>query len=459
MRFRTTFITMIVAAGCVTAMLYMMRRDASPQRANATVATLSLASMLPLDEIDRISLQREGESELVYDRLDGQWMQVEPFPFRMERFSIRQLAVIATQLERELDIVEVQIKDGDLASRGLDPPQATIRYQWGDESLALELGRLVGAGRGYLRIKGQETIYAVDQSLHQRAIQMDPKEWRDRRVFHDVSVDADSIERVVADDHLLLRADRRQWKMYEPTVTRVNTQALMELLQAMETVRMGGFVADQPDSLDRFGLEPPVLTMTLTSSHPVEIGGEIQQVQKTQRLLVGAPTAGGTNDRFAMIEGVPVVFRLTNEAQDRLFIKTERMIDHTATGILPSDVKSVRIAYPDDELLLEKDLDRWIAPQRNGISVDVKYVETLLTQLTTLRPNAIAIQTYPSDMEVCTITLFGYDQQPLDTVRVAQIEQTGQWVLENGDNVLRIHPASVEFRIMPRHFGLESPLP
>lgn len=459
MRFRTTLITMIVAAGCVSGMFYMMRLDTSPGRANATIATLSLASMLPINEIDRISLQREGEPELVYERFDGVWMQVEPFPFRMDPFSIRQLAMIAMQLERELEIVEVQVDDGDLASRGFDPPRATIRYQWRDESLALELGRLVGAGRGYLRIKGQEQIYAVDQSLHQRAIRMDPKEWRDRRIFHDVSINAVSIERVAANDHMLLAVDRKQWKMHKPIETRVSSVSLTDLLQAMDSVRMGGFVSDQPDSLASFGLENPVATMAITTSRPVETDGEIQRVQETQRLLVGERTGGGTNDRYAMIEGVPVVFRLTNEAQSSLFIKTELMIDHTATGILPSDVKSIRIAYPDDDLLLEKDLDRWIAPEYGEIAVQVKYVETLLRQLTTLRPHAVAIQMYPVELEVCTITMFGYDGRPLDTVRVAHNEKTGQWIMENGDNVLRIFSENVELKIMPKHFGLESSLP
>jgi hypothetical protein len=55
------------------------------------------------------------------------------------------------------------------------------------------------------------------------------------------------------------------------------------------------------------------------------------------------------------------------------------------------------------------------------------------------KPLSVAIAPYPRDQEVATITLVGYDSVPLDTVRIA-LDESGQWILENGDNVLRLHP-------------------
>ena len=68
-------------------------------------------------------------------------------------------------------------------------------------------------------------------------------------------------------------------------------------------------------------------------------------------------------------------------------------------------------------------------------------VEGLLDQVTARRAPAVEIRPYPREAEVATITMYGFDARPLDTVRVARDPQTGLWVLENGDNVLRVFPA------------------
>jgi hypothetical protein len=43
-------------------------------------------------------------------------------------------------------------------------------------------------------------------------------------------------------------------------------------------------------------------------------------------------------------------------------------------------------------------------------------------------------------LQVATITFEGYDRIPMDAVRIAQ-QEDGSFILDNGENVLRLHPA------------------
>ena len=88
-------------------------------------------------------------------------------------------------------------------------------------------------------------------------------------------------------------------------------------------------------------------------------------------------------------------------------------------------------------------------------------LENLLRLLTDTHPAEIAIQPYPHELEVATITFFGkYDKRPIDTVRIAKDPDSGLWILENGDDVLRFFKESmVHINLTPLDFGLVSAIP
>ncbi len=171
--------------------------------------------------------------------------------------------------------------------------------------------------------------------------------------------------------------------------------------------------------------------------------------------------AGDAKDRYAMVEGRPVVFRLSNDTQGKLFIVSELIAAPTASGILAADIKSILIRTPDgEELRLDRDLEKWTAPDFSNARVPPRNVMELLRLLTETHPSEIAIQPYPRDLEVATITFLGYDRKPIDTVRIAKDPDSGRWILENGDNVLRLFRESmVQLNLTPLDFGLVSVIP
>lgn len=139
-----------------------------------------------------------------------------------------------------------------------------------------------------------------------------------------------------------------------------------------------------------------------------------------------------------MLAGKPVVFRMTMDALSQLFPVPEMFVDSMGSAVSKFDVKQVIIRIDDRETKFSRKIERWVDVQ--GIQADGAAIESLLRWILETNPLSVAIAPYPRDQEVATITLVGYDSVPLDTVRIA-LDESGQWILENGDNVLRLHPS------------------
>ena len=138
-----------------------------------------------------------------------------------------------------------------------------------------------------------------------------------------------------------------------------------------------------------------------------------------------------------MLAGIPVLFRMTMNALTQLFPVPEMFVDSTGSAVSRFDVKQVVVRVDGKELKFTREVDRWV--DENGIQAENASVDSLLGWVLETKPLSVAIAQYPQDNEVASVTLIGYDMSPLDTVRIAR-NDSNQWILENGDNVLRLHP-------------------
>jgi hypothetical protein len=460
MSWKTTTITLIFAIALVLAAAMTSGVERESRSSSGGAAPMLSADQFPIDSIQRVTLARKGELRHVFERSpDGAWSQIEPFLYPMDAFSMRQLAAAAREVKVVDRLTTADLRDGlTRATLGLDPAEAVVTYEWPGRSMSVSLGRRGIAGRAYVRIDDNPDVLIVSQELHQRAVEMSPKEWRDRVLLRNVGVDCDRIVREDGTTRLVLERDRRMWRMIEPARTRVDRDALDRYMQVLGGARAGGFLVDQPaaDSLGRFGLAPGTAagSIDVTCTSTVAEGDEVVRSPVRQTVFVGNPAGAGTNDRFAMVEDRPTIVRLPAAALQGLFIRAEELIDPTGSGAVAADVKSVRIAGTHGEIRFERDLERWIAPDHNRREVAAAVVADLLSKLTEVRAPAIEIREYPRELEKAVVTLYGFDGRPIDTIRIAYHEKSGQWALENGDNVLRVFTRGLQIPLSHEEYGL-----
>ena len=417
---RDTIIIAIVA--CISLLVSLSTHSGSKPVDVYRIKTLLQDASIHFDTVEKIDIHRDG-LRLVFENIDGAWWQQLPFPMRMNPASM--LALIeATQ---GVQVLGELGNNQSIEGIGLGDGADSIELFDGLTTITIRLGRKTLGGRAYASI-GSGMGVLVDQSLHNRALDMDHRLWRDSRVFPDFAIDAVRIENEVDGNRLLLERYSGRWEMREPVSTRVNQNMLLVWVGELAAARVGSFVVDEPTDLHLFGLDTP--------SAIFEVGDRQGNAHK---VLVGGRVSAGSQDRYMMLADRPVIFSMKWETLSKLFPLAELLIDATGSGVSRFDVKQVTIQSQGRQITLQRDLDRWINTSQRDVIVDLNEVDALLYWALDATPLSVAIGQYPIELEVATISFAGYDLSPIDTVRIAK-NLEGEWILENGDNVLRLHP-------------------
>ena len=448
MRWPTVFIAWALAICCLAA-AWWWPADAGRSRRDASGGAALGMHALELDDIDHIELDHDGR-HWSFEREDDGWWQTAPFRHRMRGELLINLPAAALSLE-VLDAMDADAPGlPEAAALGLDPPVSSVTLRAGESiPSTLDLGRRGMAGRAWARRGGQgeaaTRILVVDGALHDLLEQEPPETWRDLRLFPNLSVDADRIDRTVSGETLTLVREGRRWRITAPLPTRADDLFVMQHIAEMAATRGEGVMLDEPAEISAFGLQPPLARIT------------VQQQGITHTLLVGDRLGGTSQARYAMVEGVPSVMKIAARDVTRLLGDPTTLVDHTGTDVSATDVSGIRIVTIADDLLIERSLDQWFSPERGQAIAST--VERLLSVLTTARATEVILhETYPADLEVAVITLLDSTGGPLDTVRVLRELRppagNGRWALENGDRVLRVMPEGTEIPLQPADFGL-----
>lgn len=430
----------------VAGIAWWLLRVESAAETNAGNA-FPLAEAIPLDRVDAIEIRYADGRFYRFESTPAGWRQLEPFPVGLDAYSVRQIGSIAQGLQR-VDSIDVDSGD-DRARLGLDPPAATVTWRWPDGSQSVALGNRTLAGRAWASIdEGSGRADLVGAALHERILENDPRFLRDRALAADAGPRTGRIEIEAGNERMVIEQTDTGWRLLEPVETRADDAAIADWLARTARARVAGYLYDEPDRLDRFGLVDPIASVRLVTR-----GGEQQQL-----ILLGDPIGVGSSDRYALVEGSPTILRLDEQTQRVLVPTAATLVDSTGTGVVREDVAQIEIRSPAGTLTLVREFDAWRAGVQDSPLRDVERepVEQLLGQLTSSRAGEIAITGYPAELEHSIVILYGFDGGPLDTVRIVREEGNGRWALENGDGVLRVFPSSFEPPLTPADFGIQT---
>jgi len=457
MNIKPTIVVFVLALVSAAAAMYTFKSDHKGNiRTPGGPAPLLTPEQFPRDEISKITLKRSGDAPIVFSRTNAGWAQTEPFAFKMDQFSMRQLLVLPEQVTVS-EIISQSQQTGNLSASelSLSPPIAELIYEWENEKIKLQFGRRAVAGRWYVKIANQDPVYIATGDLYERTVEAETKEWRDRTIFTSASINSDKLVVSLGNNKVELVRDKKQWKMATPVQTRLDDVAMDEIFRALTSAKSGGFIQDQPSDLSAFGLAEPTGAVEVYWTEIISEDGEIVRKTKHEKLMVGTSKGIGSGDRFGKMQDQEVVFILSEKTLRGIFRDADTLVARTASGVVPTDIKAIEIHTSNGMLRLERVLERWAAPQHN-INVPTHYVNKFLDNLTNLPAPDIEIKTYPIDLQVASVTFIGFDSFPMDTVRIAKDPELNKWAFENGDNVLRIFPGSLELRLTPEDYGITS---
>jgi hypothetical protein len=445
MGWRSTFIMCVLAAAAVVA-AWQLRTDSGSFLfsfdSSPTDSHLISRTELPRAEVVEITVVDEELHASKYAIEEDEWWMVEPFRHRVLTTAMHQL-IDAALLTQVIDSFPVN-EEADLDRYQLHPPRAVIGFDAGVSTVEIELGRTGIGGRGYVRRRGEDHVLLTNGLLHEQLFGEDPIHWRERSLFPGMDIEVDRLSRSIEGNPIALERSGRVWKMTAPISTRVDSEAMSNHVIDLARAQWSDVLLEQPEDLAGFGLDPPMAILQ------IERDGQIRELHVGERL------GSNTQDRAAMVVGVPVVLRISGDTVGRILSDPASLIDHTGSGVHPADIKQVVIETPDATIILERILDEWSSPSHGDRIVPSETVEQLLDALTALRAIEVELKsTYPEELERARVTFHGFDAMPIDTVRLLrETGDVGRWGMENGDRVIRIHPEFLVLSLSPVDYGL-----
>lgn len=417
-----------------------------------SVARSRILGSLTAASVDAVRVRSGTAPPVAWRRDASGWRQVEPFECRVDGAAIDTLVAAALALEGDAP----EANEGGealLAAARLDVPLVTVELGHSGQVRTVALGRRLPGGRAWIHADpasgGMPQV--ADGALHGMLLELDPRQWRDARLFTRADVECDAVSAQLRGRDGVPRTielERRgaAWQLVAPISTRADRAAVERWLEALARARAVGVVTDSAPNLAAFGLEAPFGAVEVRSTRRVPEGGSVREESVSERVEIGAPVRPGTEERYARIAGRPDVLELDAASTATFMPLPMALVEATATGARAADVR---------EVLVEQDGQVSWSAARDGAGwrvrrgadgdaepVDATPVEALLALLCGGRASDISLHPAPAELTVATARLLGFDGRTLASVRISRENDGGRWGMDDGSGVLRVWPSA-----------------
>jgi hypothetical protein len=293
-------------------------------------------------DVRKIRVQGEG-GDILLSQKDNQWSIEQPATYAADGAAIRNFLSTLRSM-RAVDFPAEMASD----QYGLDEPTLAVTLTLGDDGreLRLAFGKETEQKQIFVQRNRQGTVYAVNDWVR-HDLNKTVDDFRDKTVL---AVDRDAVAGIqIAGKQgtvKLVRGADKTWRV-EGVEEKALQPPIDQYLADLVDLKGYEIVADHPDNLAPFGLEPATLTVTLFGKDEQEIG----------RVLFGERPGGeGKVDHTAMQAGGPTVYLVRDYLVTRLN-KTKDAFVEKAPGATPAAGVALDGAAGEEEEMPDADFD------------------------------------------------------------------------------------------------------
>jgi len=239
---------------------------------NKTALDLREKSLMAVDadQVTRLVVHR-GPQALELQK-GAEWEIVKPVKARADAWRVTELVRRVAEARAVRFSADPAV---DLKPFGLDKPAVRLELWERDAASPQVLALAEAVGKPdilYARREGSMTVAAVDKALL-TDVPKDAWEIRDKSFFHYANKDVKRVRLAWGDKAVAVeRTGETAWKVVEPAAGAADEPRVTDLLFKLSGLRADGLAAEQPGRLERYGLDKPELTVTVTKADGREVG-------------------------------------------------------------------------------------------------------------------------------------------------------------------------------------------
>jgi hypothetical protein len=376
-RGRSTLILLALAAALGGYIWFVeMKRDPSDEDAK----TEKVFAALEADTIAALTLTASNGDVTTLARDGAGWKITAPVQVPADASEVSGVTSNLATLDLTRVIDE---KPASLETFGLDAPRLRLAFTANGVARTLLLGaKTATGGDTYAKLDDAPRVFTVpswlEQSLDRTTFQL-----RNKAI---VSVDREAIDHLTiagASGTIELRRDGSEWRLVQPVQARADSAEVGSLLTRLASGQMQAIVADQPATLDVYGLEPPRTTVTAAGA-----GKTLAQI------VVGS--ASGEAAVHMRDAARPMVFTVEKALADDLQRRADAYRAKDVFAFRPFNLSTLVLTRAGTSRTFEKKktgtgadaTDTWAQTAPSDAAVTATTIEDVASRLGTMRAEA-----------------------------------------------------------------------
>jgi hypothetical protein len=295
---------------------------------------------------------------------------------RADRGAVEELvtSVVGAKADRE-----ISADPASLAEFGLDAPQAVVTLTLKDgKQIGLQLGAKNPTGVWvYGREAGKSAVLALPDGVARDATRP-VADYRDKTVLAFDRGGVTGLDITTPEETLGLQSADGAWTLTRPAARPADADVVGDLLEKLGAARVKAFVAENPASLQPFGLDRPVRL-------DVHTGRDKDRATKTLLLGRADPAKQGI---YAMRPGEASVLLLPEDLEKALPRSAAVLRDKTVLPFDREKIAKIEIDGPRGAVTLTRENNQWRITAPEALAADQVEAGALLQKLRALKAQA-----------------------------------------------------------------------
>jgi hypothetical protein len=226
------------------------------------------------EDIESIVLNYQDQKIEINRQPSGKWVLTHPLQFPADESVIRQVlsALDTSEVKR---VLEKKPSKKDLAEFGLDKPYAKlfVKGKKGKALPAILVGDKTPIGRSAYVKRENDPAVLLTSTLLRSSLEKKLYDFRDKGILQ---VDPEKVAKLTIQNGkkllVLVRGEGGDWRIEAPQKGKTKPGAVSAYLSTLSRLRAQGFVDHESENLDKYGLKPPSLEISLEGKLAETIG-------------------------------------------------------------------------------------------------------------------------------------------------------------------------------------------
>ena len=375
--------TLILLVLVVIAGFIAWRLSEEPTSEELEERRTALLPDLKTDRVASVAI-REGDRQLVCRRVgdSDDWRISTPIEGRADRWEVEDILNKLEGAEKIWSIPAAQARDADLGEYGLDEPRRTVTITergQADRTWTVLIGDTGATGGGvYVKLEDQEGLTAIEENVVDSTAvtlaDVRSKKLAPRINTYDLRTIAASAEALEDDEAYELKCEKSgdAWEIKQPFFDLADSNNVEGIATDLYShrIKKDDFVSDDPTEVATYGLDDPVLTLT------------VEGADEKQEFAVSAVEGEDETRYYAMYKAETAIVQITEDLFDDLHKSPDDLRERSLiANLVTGDVKKIALAGPEGDLVIEDADAGWTIQGDEPVEADEDVIDDFLKAL------------------------------------------------------------------------------